>query len=417
MSSSILKNITWLSFGNLLVKPLWFVFILVIAVQVLGTEGYGTFTAVLFLAAIAGAFSDLGLAPYTIREVARRRSESSTFFSTFLVYRSLIGALTLLVGILVGLSLGYEGMKLEALIYAGIYTTLLGLTEYCRTYYRAFERLKYEALSIITEKALVMGAGLALLLTYRTPDALLGGMALGMFVVLIVNVSWTHLRLAPLKRDRVRPSLFKKALPAALPLGLAGQFVVIYFRTDAVMVDAIAGEHDAGLYAAAYRFLEASVLTTVMVSTVIYPRLSRHFHDKSLEAFMRLFRRSTLVAAGIGLCITLVLFGLSDGLIHLIQPDGSLAPSAGALRILAWVAPFMCVNNMMAVTSSASDDQNWLAAILGTAAVLNITLNFIVIPQYSFYGACVSTLITEILITSLLAFRFRRHMRLLTAAS
>ncbi len=412
MSNSIIKNISWLGFGNFLVKPVWFIFILVVAVQVLGAEGYGVFTAVLFLAAIANTFSDMGLSQYTTREVARHQDQATTFFSTVLPAKGLISLLSFSGAFVIGILLGYDQPKLMALLFAGFYVMAQGLTNHCRAYYRAFERMQYEAFSVISEKVFVISLGLYLLLRVRTAEALLGGMALGMTFTLLLNIGWTHRHFAPFRFAYVDPSFFKKIFPIALPLGLASQFVVIYFRTDAVMIDAMVGESDAGLYGAAYRILEATVLTTVMVTTAVYPRLSRHFKAGRKTAFQLLFRQSAIGVTTIGLGITFILFVFPEWLMLLIKGDDTFLPAAGALMILAWVAPFMCMNNLMTVSLSAADDQRILAYILGCAALVNLLLNFIVIPRYSFYGACFSTLITEVIVTAFLVFRFKSQLNL-----
>ena len=49
MVHKIAKNLIWLSFGNFLVKPIWFVFITYVCIRYLGIRQYGTMTAAVAL--------------------------------------------------------------------------------------------------------------------------------------------------------------------------------------------------------------------------------------------------------------------------------------------------------------------------------------------------------------------------------
>lgn len=410
MASRILKNITWLTLGNALARPAWLLFLTVVCIPVLGDDGYGIFTATLALMTIAITLSDLGITPFSIREVARQPTHAAQYATNFFLFKSLVSLLFLGGALGVGLALGYRGNKFIALALAGGYALGLHLTEYCRAYYRAAEQMQFEAASAVLEKGLVITAGMALLTYYRTPEAVLGGMALGITLTLVLNLAWTHRRLAPFRPDLLSPRFLRRTVPTALPLGLAAQFTVIYFRTDAVMLEAMAGETAAGQYGAAYRMLEAVVLLAAMITTAVYPRLSALFHEKQHRAFERIFHRSLAALAGLGLVMALGFTFLADPLMNFIKGGLTVAASAKALRILAWAAPLMGVNFLLGITLSAADDQRMLAWMTGLAALLNILLNALLIPSYSLYGAAAATLATEAFITVLFGFRYLRHL-------
>lgn len=414
--SSLLRNISWLTLGNALTKPAWLVFLVVVCVRELGEEGYGIFTATLALAAIASSLTDFGITPYSVREVARRHTHATRFLSNFLSVKVGLSLLALVGALAAGVALGYTGGKLTALLFAGCYMMALGLVGYFRAFFQAFEQMKDEALSTIVEKTLVIGCGFFFLWRYGTPTAVLGGMTLGIVVTLLLVAGWTTRRFAAVRPALFSASFLKRALPAALPLGLAGQFVAIYFRTDAVMVDAMVSEAAAGQYGEAYRLLEAVALATGLVTTVIYPRLSSLFHEKRGAVFGRIFARSLLAVGALGLGAAIVLYGFAEPLLRLLTGGTTFEPAAQALQILAWAAPFVSLNYVLSVTMNAADDQRLLAWVLGVAALFNLAVNFILIPRYSFFGASAATVATEALITLALGIRYARHTRLRLAA-
>ncbi len=71
--------------------------------------------------------------------------------------------------------------------------------------------------------------------------------------------------------------------------------------------------------------------------------------------------------------------------------------------------PFASVNYLLSTALTATDDQKALAWMLGVAAVFNIALNGVLIPLYSFYGACAATLLTQAGLTGAMSVRYIRQ--------
>ncbi len=408
MTSSILKNISWLGVGNAAVKPIWFIFITAVCVQILGVTEYGVMTASLALAGIVSSMVNFGTSQFSIREVARDRGRAAVFFSNFFTFRVITGTLSLGLVLLIGLSLGYRDGDLLALGMAACYGFLLSLTEFCRAFYRAFERLRYEAVSIILEKVVVVSVGTALLLMEPRAAWVLGGMALGMTLTLLGNVRWLTYRLTAFRRDLIDRAFFRQTLPQALPLGLASIFVMLYFYTDSVMLEAIQGELVTGQYGLAFRILEALILLPAIIVAAFLPRLSHLFGAQEHDAFGHLMKQGIIGVTAISIVITLALALAAPVVITLIDPDPAAAPAVGALRVLIWTFPFACVNYLLSTALTSTDDQKALAWMLGAAAVFNIALNGVLIPLYSLYGACVATLLTQVGITGAMSIRYRQ---------
>ncbi len=411
MRPSILRNITWLGAGNVVVKPLWFVFITAVCVQILGIAEYGVVTAALALVGIVMSLTNVGSSQFSTREVARDRSKAGRFISNFLPFRVFTGLLGIVVVMATGFVLGQRGAELTALFFAALYGVAMNLTEYCRSLYRAFELLRYEAVSIIFEKLLVIAAGTTLLLIQPSASWLLAGMAAGMLVTLAGNWGWLFHRLARFDPGLFDFGFFRRTIPLALPLGLASIFVVLYLRTDSIMLKAMQGDIAAGRYGLAFRILESMVLLPSIVVAAFLPRLSSLFSERSNDAYRRLMRRGLLGLAGIGVVIALTLTLLAPYIIPLLDPDPASAPAIQILQLLIWTFPFSAVNYLLSTSMTATDDQKALAWMLGAAAVFNISLNALLIPSYSYFGAGFATLSTQIAISAAMLWRYFRRPR------
>lgn len=139
------------------------------------------------------------------------------------------------------------------------------------------------------------------------------------------------------------------------------------------------------------------------------PRLSALFGAQQNETFRRLMRRGIGIVAALRTAITLGLTLAAPLVITLIDPNPAAAPAIDALQFLIWTFPFASVNYVLSTALTATDNQKALAWMLGVAAVFNIALNGVLIPVYSFYGACAATLLAQAGLTGAMSMRYLRQ--------
>lgn len=261
---------------------------------------------------------------------------------------------------------------------------------------------------LVVEKVLVVGAGLLLLLTTRAAAWTLAGMAAGMIIAMAANAWWIHRHLAPFRPGLLSRPFLRSSLREMLPFGLAGLFIVIYYRVDMVMVEAFLGDAATGQYGAAYRILEAlNVLPAIVSVAAVYPRLARLYHSETRDRFEQLLGRSLLGLVGISLLVATGLSVFASPIIELLDPDPSYGPAAGALQILVWSFPFFCANSLMYVALLTMNLQRFASLVLCLAVVLNVGLNLFMIPTFGINGAAVATIVPEVMLIAVYATRYR----------
>ncbi|GMQ82899.1 MAG: hypothetical protein BMS9Abin05_2365 [Rhodothermia bacterium] len=398
MAQKIAKNLTWLTSGNFLVKPIWFVFITYVLIRFIGLREYGLMTATLALMGIVDGVLALGTSTYSIREVARDPDKSTLFFSNFLPYRFSASVLAIAIGLAIELFLGNQAILITAL-FAGTYVLFMNVTEYCRTLFRSHERFKHEAISTVAEKLLVVTGGSLALFYDRTAAGVLLGMTIGIFLTFLLNFRWVIKDFARMSVSLIDRSFFKKAMPQAIPLGLASVFVLLYFRTDSVMIEAMKGELPTGQYAVAFRTTEALLIVPAMVTAILLPRLS-HLFVSGFGRFKTLSRKGIIGLFGTSFLLSLLVFAFAPLIVKSMDPTVDAEPAIALLRILVWAVPVASVNSLMSTIMTASDLQKKLAWVLGFAAFLNIGLNFILIPSLSATGASYATIATELFVAA-----------------
>ncbi len=400
----MLRNLSWLGASGALAKPIWFLFITAYVIGVLGPAAYGRFTAAMVLGGIVMGMCVAGTAAVTVRDVARQRSLATAYWANLMPARAVLALLALLLLEGIGRLLGQPPVLLRA---AWVYWFAHTLLDFLRAFFRAAEQMRYEAETVVLEKlAGVAGGGVALALR-PSPTSLLLGMAAGTALTAFFAAWRVHRRIAPLRLARLDCALIGRAFSAALPLGLSTVFIAVYVRIDVVMVERMIGAAEAGLYGVAYRFIEALSQLPELLMIVLLPRLAILYRQGETQTSARLLRTSLMVLLGVGIAVAGTSAAGAPWILNLLMPEAAAA--APLLRVLIWVFPFAAVNYAFSTALIARDDQQALMWMLGLAAIVNVSLNLLLIPRYASMGAAVATLVTEGLLLFLLVLRYKHR--------
>jgi O-antigen/teichoic acid export membrane protein len=172
-----------------------------------------------------------------------------------------------------------------------------------------------------------------------------------------------------------------------VPFLLSSAAVILYMKIDLVMLEQIRGSRDAGLYAASVRACEVGLLAPITFISVMTPRLYAASSDQIRDVFtLATIWMSRICAATmlLGLVLGVPLFPIlySDGFKEAVPVFACLLPSIIFLGI-----------GLLTRTLMVKSSRHWALTIgHGSAAVLNIGLNFLLIPDYGMYGAAIATI-------------------------
>jgi PST family polysaccharide transporter len=187
---------------------------------------------------------------------------------------------------------------------------------------------------------------------------------------------------------------WSRLLAEGLPLLLGALGVMIYMRSDVIMLGKMAGYQTAGIYAAASQISEACALLPVALMPALFPVLVR-WRRSDAQFYKRKLERLFFVAVATGLVFSLGLtFGAST-IINLLFGANYL-PAATILTVHGWTLVFIFIG----ITQSGYDvteGLTWFATSRTFAgASLNVALNLILIPRYGAVGSAFATLIAQI---------------------
>jgi O-antigen/teichoic acid export membrane protein len=138
-------------------------------------------------------------------------------------------------------------------------------------------------------------------------------------------------------------------------------------------------------------------------ATSIYPAISKFFisSPESLKmVYQKGFKYLLIIAFPIAVGTTL----LADKIMLLIY-KGEFVQSILALQILIWTIPFIFLSSLLGIMLASINRQKLAFKINIICMLLNVVINLILIPKYSFIGSSLATVITS-LVSLILCYHF-----------
>jgi O-antigen/teichoic acid export membrane protein len=192
-----------------------------------------------------------------------------------------------------------------------------------------------------------------------------------------------------------------------MPYALSIFLMTIYTRTDVVMLERMLpdGRQQAGIYASAYRLLDAVNVLGLLFAGLLMPMFAKQLKDKIDVAPLVRFSFQLIMVAAIIIAGT-VWFYRTD-IMQLLYKQAT--PFSGdVLGVL--MGSFVAVSGTYIFSTLIGSAghvarMNWTFIV---AFVINIGLNLILIPQFKALGTAISTLITQFFVMIVVIFLSKR---------
>ncbi len=383
-------------FANMTEKVSFFFVFLVIA-RKYSVDTYGSVVALFALFNILMSFFDFGFNIYFQRAGATAEGDISPDIANGLSVRFLSFFPYLALGYLYFFFTGGRDSTLAYII--GVSLFVIGINNLLT--YVLFGKKQFRLafwLLFISRATLVVGF---LILTFTDADiefTMLNFLFAGVlhFILLIFQ-----LKLSDIFRPHLSLSkeVLKKIFRSSIPLGIGVILGWIYDRTDVLILQKYAGEVSVAIYAVAYSLYKFPQSFANAIFTPLFTTLSKVFSDYGYIRFTDLKRYILFFIVFIA-SITIVVYFAGGMIINLLYGEKYVG-SINYLIPLMIALPFLLFNNVTGITLNSCYREIYSTGSVFIAALLNLTLNFLLIPKYGISGAVISTILTEFTILAI----------------
>jgi len=208
------------------------------------------------------------------------------------------------------------------------------------------------------------------------------------FIVAVIACWLVTARLGWPRFERLRLS----ELNEGFSFSLSGSSISAYNDIDKTFLVSLGQTYAAGIYSAAYRVVDAASAPLYAIYAAATPRLFRE-GARSVDHANTATRRLLLPTVTYGVVMAATLYMGAGVVPRLFGP--SFQASAAALRWLCLLPLLRVLHYAWGTTITASASQWNRTAIQLGAAGLNLLLNVLLIPRWSWQGAAVASLLTD----------------------
>ena len=398
MKRKFLTNLTLLVSLNLLIKPFWVLGIDLTVQNTVGANEYGFYFSLLSFSLLLNIVQDMGISSFNNRNIARNNDLISTLLPNILLLKIFLGVAYFSISLTLAWIIGYQFIQIKLLIVLLFNQFLNSMNLYLRSNIGGLQLFRTDSLLSVTDRLLMIIICSLLLWGNITKSefkiewfvyAQTAAYFLTTIIILIVVLK--HTRLQKISFDlTVTRNMFRQSYPYAL-LGL---LMVLYYRTDSVMLERLLydGKLQAGIYAQGFRILDAASMLGFLFAGILLPMFAKMI--KQNEQVNHLFRFSflLLIIPAITAAVALNFYRLEVMDLLYREHAEEAADIFGILMISFVFISCSIISGTLLTANGSMRDLNKIALI---SVTLNIILNLILIPHYQALGSALASMITQ----------------------
>lgn len=389
--SKVVRNAGWIIICKV-AQSILSVIVTMISARYLGPSNYGLINYAASIVAFVSPIALLGFGSVTIQELVTNKDDEGKIMGSTII-SSLLSAFVCVVGVFC-FSIVVNHGDADTVIVCTLYSVMLlfQATELITLWFQSQFLSKYSSIVSFIAYALVAAYKLFLLIK---------GLSVYLFAIsnaidyMLISVSLIIIyKKAGGKKLSFDLGIAKRLLSKSKHYIIPNIMIAIFTQTDHIMIKHMINDAATGYYSAALscaNFL--NFVYTAMVDSARPAILEKYNIDKdqfvdNLKKLFSIIIYMTIIAGGM-LCI------FAEIVIKILYGDTYLE-AVPVLRIICWFSLFSYLGSVRNIWVLAQNKQKYLWLMNLSGALVNVILNFVLIPIFGIEGAAVASLVAQI---------------------
>jgi O-antigen/teichoic acid export membrane protein len=383
------KGLSWLIFLNLLIKPIW---IFAIDRQVqnsVGHQTYGSYFALVNLSFVLLFIADAGLGNMLTQRIAAKEVVSiAQLVQLKLLFLVLYSFACYFIAWLTHVA------QWNLLFYIILIQVLTSLFIFLRSLLTANQLFTTDAFFSVLDKGLMILLCGAAIYGAFTPITILlfvqlqaGTTAASVAILFILLVRKNFLTQA---NKQQLGDLLKWTAPFTVIILLMS----VHYKLDGFLLERLhpAGALQAGIYAGAFRLLDAANMLGYLSASFLVAFIARHKDDRiQIQRVVLITRHLLLFISIVASCFIFQFAPWVQQLLYHTTDDYS----SRVLQLCLSSLPAYYLVHVYGSALTATANFRLFTTVLGGSVVLNILLNLWLIPLYGATGCCIAALVSQ----------------------
>ena len=402
MNNRVVKNASWIIVCKIIQSVITLV-IGVISARYLGPSNYGIISYVSSVVAFVLPIMQLGLRSTLVKEFVNSPEQEGKILGTALVI-NIITSFFCMIGCVTFVAFVNAGEK-ETILVCALYslTLLFQATEMTQYWFQSKLLSKYPSIATLAAYIVVALYKTYLLVTQKSIAWFALSNVLEFFLISVILIV-IYLKVGA-QRLSFNWQLGKEMISRSKYYIIPGLMVMIFQHTDRIMIKLMIGEEETGFYSAA--------ITCISISAFVFNAIIDSARPVILEAkekntelyesrIMQLYSIITCMSLAQSVAMTV----LAKPIVYILYGNEYIK-AATTLGVAVWYVTFSYYGSVRNIWILAEEKQKYLLGINIVGALVNVVLNYILIPFWGAIGAAVASLFTQFFTNVVIGFIFK----------
>lgn len=378
--------------------------------RILNPIGIGKVTFVNSISTYFLMFASLGIPLYGVREIAKVRNNQEELQKTVseIFLLNLITTFVVTILYFIGIYLGYLGKEkiLLKIMSLNIFFTFMGV----EWFYQGIEEYKYITIRGIFFR--IISLILIFSLIKKEEDYIIYGLIT--IIPIIGSNILNFFKLKSLIKLSFKKLNLKKHLKPILTIFSMNLAISIYTNLDSVMLGYKSTETSVGLYSSGIRLVKLILGIVTSLGVVMLPRISNYIQNGMEKELKNILDKAFKFIIFLSFPCFLGLYLTSKEIILIFSGHGFI-DAINTMKYLTPIVIFIALSNFVGIQilyPRGEERKVLISVIIG--AIINFSLNWVLIPKYAQNGAAISTTIAEgmvLVVQIVLGYRYLRFIK------
>lgn len=402
MKRKFVTNLILLLSLNLLIKPFWILGIDRTVQNMVGDESYGMYFALFNFSLLLNILLDVGITNFNNKNIAQHNFLLKKHLSNIVGLKFMLAIVYAVFSIIVATIIGWGKVQMHLLFFLIFNQFLISFTLYLRSNISGLHLFRTDSILSVLDRSLMIAICSVLLFSgYFRSLFTIEWFVYAQTVAYLLTAIITFIIV--LKKSgkisiRFNPKFFTVFLRKSYPYALLILLMSFYNRIDGVMLERLLpeplGQQQAGIYAQAFRLLDAVSMFGVMVAGLLLPIFAKMIKQREPVEQMIKLSFTFLFITAVVVAVSSIFY---DREIMEVLYHSNTEHSSELLGILMTgfigIATTYVFGTLLTANGSMKQ-LNWMAF---TGMLINVSLNLYLIPRYQAFGSAYASLITQII--------------------
>jgi O-antigen/teichoic acid export membrane protein len=404
-SRRIIKNMFSLTLAEFANKGITLIAFAYLA-RAITPDGFGIIGYASSIIAYFTMFVGLGFDTVGAREIAQDKLNFKKYVDSIITIRTILSVIAIIILFLFTYFLNKPITVKYVILITGI--NILSNAFLLNWFYIGIEKMEIIAVRQVISSILNL-IGI-ILLVRDFSDTLIASLILA--ATMAINTAWMliyYCKNQGLIKFTIDWPLWKSLFKSSIFIGLTFFIVIIYNNLNMTMLGFMRPFSETGIYNAAYKVILIAILPASIIQNSFFPNLSRL---ESIEERLRYTKKYSMLIFLSGTFISFSFFVFANNIIPIVYGN-KYNQSIDILRILmiTCILMHLSVSYSSALIAWKKEKEVMVAIALG--GIVNVILNFLLIPKYGVYGAAISTISCEFVVIIGVGYLYYRTIKIL----